>query len=197
MHPKGGAMYEKARFWKDLKSGRFASMVRESSKGRQLSNSHEAYNILKPLFAKDTDIEQAYFIFLNAKNKIISIEKLFSGTLTTSCIYPREVVKRLLILGAGAFILGHNHPSGDTSPSQEDHAITKRICIAASVIEASFHNHLIIGNGYFSMADAGYLKEISSRVSDFLRIDQGFNEKSYANTDALQEALNLYAPGSL
>jgi DNA repair protein RadC len=167
-------MYEKALFWEDLKSGRFASMVRESSKGQLLSNSREAYNILKPLFAKHADIEQAYFIFLNAKNKIISIEKLFSGTLTSSCIYPREVVKRLLILGAGAFIIGHNHPSGDPSPSLMDHSITKRICIAAAVIEASLHDHLIIGNGYFSMADAGYLKKISNRVSDFLRLDQGF-----------------------
>jgi len=165
-------MYEKSRFWKDLKSGRFASMVRESSKGRQLSNSREAYNILKPLFARHNDIEQAYFIFLDAKNNILSIEKLFSGTLTASCIYPREIVKRLIFLRANAFIMAHNHPSGDTLPSSDDKSITMQISIAAAAIDACFHDHLIIGSGYYSMADAGLLKKVSNRLSDFLRPDQ-------------------------
>ena len=62
-------------FWNDLKSGKFASMVKESARGQQLANPKEVYNTLKPLFAAQDDVEAFYCIFLNAKNKMISIEK--------------------------------------------------------------------------------------------------------------------------
>jgi DNA repair protein RadC len=162
-------MDDNAKFWKDLTSGRFASMVKESSKGQCLSNSLEAYHVLKPLFAKEDDVERMYFIFLDSKNRILGIESLFSGTLQTCSIYTREVVKRLLGTKAAAFVIGHNHPSGDITPSLEDHSITIKIGIAAAAIDVVLHDHLIVGDGYHSMADTGWLKKVTRQFSNLLK----------------------------
>ncbi|MDA9762238.1 JAB domain-containing protein [Desulfobacterales bacterium] len=155
-------------FWNDLKSGRFASMVKDSAKGKPLSNSGEAYNILKPMFAEEDDIEKAYFIFMDAKNNILAIENLFKGTITASAIYPREIIKRAIILKSTAFIMAHNHPSGDTNPSSEDEFITRKITLAASSIDVQFHDHIIIGEGYHSMADSGLLSRLKSDFNKVL-----------------------------
>jgi len=159
---------QKEIFWDELKSGRFASMVKEASKGQSLSNSHEVYNVMKPMFAENDDVEEIYCIFLDAKNKIIAIEKMFSGSLTASAVYPREIIKRLVTLKSSAFVMVHNHPSGDLKPSSEDKSITIKVGIAALSIDVSLHDHIIIGDGYYSMADTGWLKNVSSRFSILL-----------------------------
>jgi len=158
-----------SQFWQDLKSGRFVSMVKESSKGQSVSSSQDVYNILKPLFSEEDDVEKSYFIFLDAQNKILAIENLFSGSITSSTIYTREIVKRLIQLKASAFVMAHNHPSGDINPSAEDKSITIKVGIAAASIDAQFHDHIIIGDGYHSMADTGWLKGVSSRFSNLLK----------------------------
>ena len=158
-------MNEKLQFWQDLKSGRFVSMVKESAKGQRLSNSQEVYNVLKPMLAEEDDVEKVYIIFLDAQNKILAIEKLFSGSITASSIYPREIVKRIIHLKAPAFVMAHNHPSMDTTPSAEDKTITIKVGIAAASIDVSFHDHIIIGDGYHSMADTGWLKKVSGTYS--------------------------------
>jgi DNA repair protein RadC len=144
-------------------------MVKESSKGRSLSNSLEAYHILKPLFAEEDDVEKAYFIFLDGQNKVLGIEILFSGSIRASCIYPREILKRLISLKASAFIMAHNHPSGDITPSAEDKSITIKVGIAAASIDVQFLDHIIVGDGYHSMADTGWLKSVSKQFSGLLK----------------------------
>ena len=156
-------------FWKEIKSGKFASMVKEASKGQSLSNSREVYNIMKPMFAENEDVEVVYCIFLDAKNNILAMEKMFSGSLTASMVYTRELVKKLIYHRASAFILTHNHPTGDVTPSLEDQSITIKVGIAAASIDVSFHDHIIIGDGYHSMADNGWLKKVSSRFSNLLK----------------------------
>ena len=119
-----GNKNETTTFWEDLRSGLIASMIKESSKGNVLANGREVSNIMKPIFARHDDVEKMYCIFLDAKNKIIAIEKMFSGSIRSSAVYPREIVKKVLELKACAIILTHNHPSGDTTPSSTDFAIT-------------------------------------------------------------------------
>ena len=136
--------------------------------GAELSNSWEAYNVLKPLLAEEDDVEKVYVIFLDSQNRILKIEKVFSGSLTAATIYPRELIKRLLQHKASAFLMAHNHPSGDTNPSAEDRSITLKLGIAAASIDVAFHDHIIIGDGYYSMADAGRLQQISSELSKLL-----------------------------
>ena len=160
-------MCENIDFWNDLKSGRFASMVRESSVGQKLNNPEETYNTMKPLFADQDDVESFWVIFLNAKNKILGIEKLFAGSITSSTVYPREIVKRILALKSAAVILVHNHPSGDTEPSNADYVITTKIGVALESISVTIHDHMIIGDGYHSMAESGKLKSIQNKITEF------------------------------
>ena len=157
-------------FWKNLKSGHFASMVKETSQGQMLSNSQEVYNVMKPLFSENDDVESVYCIFLNARNKILAIEKMFSGSISASAIYPREVIKRILALKSSAIVLTHNHPSGVVEPSPEDKAITVRMAIALACIDVVLHDHIIIGDGFHSMADSGWLKSVRSQYNNLLSL---------------------------
>lgn len=155
-------------FWQDLKSGKFAAMVKESSKGQAVSNASEVCNVLKPMITEHDDIEVLYGIFLDAKNHIIAIENLFSGSITGTQVYPREILKRALSLKAVALILAHNHPSGDTTPSIEDKAITTHTAVVLTAMSISLHDHIIIGNDYYSMADSGWLRQELNRIKNLL-----------------------------
>ena len=157
-------------YWEDLKSGYFVSMVKEASQGQTLSNSREVYNVMKPLFAEKDDVESVYCIFLNTKNRILAIEKMFSGTISSSAIYPRELIKRIITHKSSAIVLAHNHPSGCTEPSAEDKAITTKVAIALICIDSTLHDHIIIGDGFHSMADSGWLQSIKSRYNDLLSL---------------------------
>ena len=158
-------------FWNDLKSGHFESMVKESSKGQRVHNSQELYSILKPLYAKEPDIESVYFIFLDAKNSILAIDRMFTGSLTGAAIYPREVIKKILQHQASAIIMAHNHPSGDPEPSLDDIAITSRVMLAARTIDVVLHEHVIIGaNRYHSMADTGQIAATKRKIEEALTL---------------------------
>ena len=161
-------MKDSTHFWEDLKSGRFASMIRESSKGQTVSNSAEVYNILKPLIANHEDVEVLYGIFMDAKNHIIDIQELSRGTLTASAVYPREIVKKVLSLKASAIVLAHNHPSGETTPSPEDYEITARVGLILHAMGVSLHDHTIIGNNHHSMADSGWLRKAQQKFHETL-----------------------------
>ena len=161
-------MNDSKTFWKDLKSGHFASMVKETAQGQALANSREVYHVMKPLFAETDDVESVYCIFLNAKNRIISIEMMFSGTISSSMIYTRELAKRILAIGSTAIVLVHNHPSGCPEPSIEDKTITMKVAIALASIDVALHDHVIIGDGYHSMADSGLLNVVGRRFKDLL-----------------------------
>jgi DNA repair protein RadC len=156
--------YSKDNFYRLLKSGRFADMVKESSENKKVNNSIEVYNILKPLMAKESDVEQFWIIFLDAKNKIIEMSCMFKGTLTIAAVYPREVVKKIISTGASAIICSHNHPSGDPVPSAEDYSITFQLLIAVKSMGATIHEHIIIGDGkYHSMADEGAVAKFNQK----------------------------------
>jgi DNA repair protein RadC len=159
-------MCEKTEFWNDLKSGKFAELVRESTKGQKITNAEEVYNTMKPLYAEQDDVEAFYCIFLNAKNKVLAIEKMFSGSISSSSVYPREIVKRVITLKSTSVVLIHNHPSGDPEPSRTDISITTRIGIALDSIGVCVHDHIIIGDGYYSMASSGELKKMQDKISN-------------------------------
>ena len=106
---------------------------------------------------EERDVEQFIVIYLNTANKIIDTEILFKGTITTSNIYPREVIKKMLNNEASAVIFGHNHPSGDTKPSKDDIRITKTLTKACDAIQVKIHDHVIIGDGYTSFANEGLM----------------------------------------
>ena len=107
---------------------------------------------------RDKTREIFMVIYLNGRNQILQMEELFEGTLTTSAVYPREVVKRALDHAAAALVFVHNHPSGNPKPSQDDITITQKLKEAAEAIDVSVHDHLIIaGNEVYSFADNGLI----------------------------------------
>ena len=92
-------------------------------------------------------VEQFRLLFLDSKNRLIADEVQQRGTVDHTPVYPREVVKRALELGASALILVHNHPSGDATPSKADIAMTREIEEAASKLGIAIHDHIVIGHG--------------------------------------------------
>jgi DNA repair protein RadC len=94
--------------------------------------------------------EAVRLLFLDRKNKIIADEVQQTGTVDHAPLYPREVVKRALELGASALIIVHNHPSGDPTPSRGDVDMTLKVQEAARHLGIEVHDHLIIGKGRHS-----------------------------------------------
>ncbi len=102
--------------------------------------------------------EQFRILFLNNKNALIADEVQQRGTVNHTPVYPREVIKRALELGATAIIMVHNHPSGDPTPSQGDIAMTREVVEAAGKLHIAVHDHLIIGrNSHASFKALGLL----------------------------------------
>ena len=103
-------------------------------------------------------VEEFHVLFLDRKNALIKDEMQQRGTIDHTPVYPREVIKRALELGASALILVHNHPSGDPAPSAADIAITKDIIKTAAALGIAVHDHLIIGRGgHTSLRDLGLI----------------------------------------
>jgi DNA repair protein RadC len=92
--------------------------------------------------------ERFHVLYLDRKNRLISDERMAVGTIDHVPVYPREVIKRALILGASALILIHNHPSGDPTPSEADLAMTKEIQKGCRFLGLTLHDHIIVGAGY-------------------------------------------------
>lgn len=103
-------------------------------------------------------VEEFRIIFLNHKNALIGDEVQQRGTIDHTPVYPREVVKRALELGASAIILLHNHPTGDPTPSKADINVTKQIIAAATPLGIMVHDHLVVGEkDHFSFKSNGLL----------------------------------------
>jgi len=101
-------------------------------------------------------VEEFDILFLDRKNVLIRHERQQRGTVDHTPVYPREVVKRALDLGASALILVHNHPSGDPTPSKADIAVTQDIKKAAAPLGVVLHDHVSIGrNGHTSLRELG------------------------------------------
>lgn len=97
-------------------------------------------------------------LFLDASNRLLRDEEMSRGSVREAQVYPREVMRRALELGATGVILVHNHPSGDPQPSAADAALTAQIAAAGATMEVQVHDHLIIGrSGWFSFRQEGYL----------------------------------------
>ena len=102
--------------------------------------------------------EQFRVLFLNRRNVLIADEVQQKGTVNHTPVYPREVVKRALELGATAIIMAHNHPSGDPKPSKADIDMTHEVAEAGEKLGIVLHDHLIMTrDGYASFKEMGLL----------------------------------------
>jgi DNA repair protein RadC len=125
----------------------------------QFRQSHDVADLLRQ-FLGDVDREHFVVILVDRKNRLIGIHTVSVGSLTASVVHPREVFKVAILSNAAAILCGHNHPSGDPQPSQEDRSLTRRLVQAGQVLGIEVLDHVIIGDGaadYYSFADQGLL----------------------------------------
>jgi len=103
-------------------------------------------------------LERVRVLYLNARNQLILDHELGDGTVDEAAIYPREVIRRGLDIGATALILVHNHPSGNPEPSRADIQITHRIAEAGRLLGITVHDHVIVGReGHVSLRAKGLI----------------------------------------
>jgi DNA repair protein RadC len=86
---------------------------------------------------------------VSAKNYLISLEVVTMGILDASLIHPREVFRQAIVANAAAVLVGHNHPSGDPTPSNEDIRLTRQLVEAGKVVDIRVMDHIIVGADRF------------------------------------------------
>jgi DNA repair protein RadC len=91
------------------------------------------------------EVERFHVLYLDRRNRVISDEQLSIGTVDHVPVYPREIIKRALMLNASALIVVHNHPSGDPTPSRPDIVMTQQIVDIAKPLGIVVHDHIIVG----------------------------------------------------
>lgn len=134
--------------------------VKESSllyKERSVRSPEDGYNLLK-LFLEDKDREYFIVIALNTKNEPVAINTCHIGSLNASIVHPREVMKLGILSNAASIIVGHNHPSGQPSPSKEDIDVTERLKKAGAILGIELLDHIIVGDeSFISLKEKGYI----------------------------------------
>jgi DNA repair protein RadC len=102
--------------------------------------------------------EQFLVVSFDTRNRILGTDSISTGTLTASLVHPRETFESAIRKHAASIIISHNHPSGDTEPSEEDMKITKRLSEAGKVMGIEVLDHIIVTkNGYFSFKEKGMI----------------------------------------
>lgn len=125
-------------------TGNYPSIKRITSPGN-------IFNIAVEVLEMDKLAEEyIYAILLNTKNDINAIVEISHGTLNSSLVHQREVLKAAILYNASAIVLLHNHPSMDPAPSCFDDNVTQTIRDACTIMDIRLLDHVIIGNGYYS-----------------------------------------------
>jgi DNA repair protein RadC len=114
------------------------------------------YLILHNANHADLHVERFSVMFLDSQNRLIEVETMFTGTLSQTSVYPREVARAALRHNAAAVVLSHNHPSGNTRPSRADECLTQTLKQALMLLDIRVLDHIITAGGQSaSMAEMG------------------------------------------
>lgn len=122
-----------------------ARMLRERVMNRPVISSWSALLDYARTAMSDPQREEFHVLFLDKKNRLIADEILGKGTVDHAPVYPREIMKRAIQLGATAIVLVHNHPSGDPTPSRADIDMTRQVAEAGKPLGVTVHDHLVVG----------------------------------------------------
>jgi len=140
-----------------LRSAMLHALRREALRGPVLGDSQAVMDYLFAAMAHQP-VEQLRVLYLNSRNRLLLDETVMEGSINIAPIYPREIVRRSLELGATALILAHNHPSGDPRPSDEDIRVTRLVAAAGGTLDIKLHDHVIVARtGWISLRAGGYL----------------------------------------
>ena len=133
------------------------ALVAEMKSGINLSSPTAVRDFLR-LSIQHRQVEVFVALFLDAQNRVIAVDELFSGTLTQTSVFPREVVRRALHHNAAGVIFAHNHPSGVAEPSHADETLTQALKEALALIDVRVLDHFVVGRGAtLSFAERGLL----------------------------------------
>ena len=133
------------------------ALAAEMKAGVNLSSPTAVRDFLR-LSIQNREVEVFVGLFLDAQNRVISVEELFSGTLTQTSVFPREVVRKALFYNAAGVIFAHNHPSGVAEPSHADETLTQALKEALALIDVRVLDHFVVGRGAtLSFAERGLL----------------------------------------
>lgn len=137
-------------------------LARESLSKSKIDSPELVYELLGPEM-RALNKESLRVILLDTKYHLMRIEEISLGSLNESIAHPREIFRPALIHSAYAVIIAHNHPSGDPTPSEADHRLTRRLSEAAQLLQISLLDHVIIGSpnagkpSFYSFKEAGIL----------------------------------------
>lgn len=136
---------------------------RKTVKPDKLDAPEKVFRFLEHKFPQD--VEGCFVLALNRKNALLGFSQISTGTATSALMHPREVLRYCVRMSAAAFIVAHNHPSGDPTPSPADRAVTKQMAEAGRVMGIECLDHVICGKesadpagkGWFSFGEAGLI----------------------------------------
>ncbi|MFT4282907.1 MAG: RadC family protein [Candidatus Woesearchaeota archaeon] len=129
----------------------------KNNKNKQIKCAKDVYNLVKENM-QNLEVEYFKILLLNTKNKPIKLSTITKGTLNFTVLHPREIFKEAIKENTASIILLHNHPSGDSSPSNEDIDVTNKLIEASKIISIEILDHIIIGkNNYFSFKESGLM----------------------------------------
>jgi len=117
----------------------------------------DVYKLMVPTLV-DEVVESFFVLVLNTRHQVLGVYNAARGTIGSVTFTPADILRVVLAAGASAFVLVHNHPSGDAEPSNDDIAVTNKIKSAANLLELRLLDHIIIApDEYVSMADRGQI----------------------------------------
>jgi DNA repair protein RadC len=133
----------------------------EHSLSDQLDNAESIYHVCADMKLFNQEVLRV--ILLDTRYRHISTVEISKGTINESLAHPREIFRPVIALSAFAFVLVHNHPSGDSNPSEADIRLTRRLGEGARILQINMLDHIIVGQpfdgrpGYFSFKEAGII----------------------------------------
>ncbi len=131
-------------------------LLNSIQRGDALCSPQQTRDFLSLELAKE-QAEVFGVLFLDNRNRVISFDRMFFGTIDGASVYPREVIKRALHHNAAACIFAHNHPSGVAEPSHADEMLTTRLKDGLALVDIRVLDHFIIGDTIVSFAERGLL----------------------------------------
>ena len=115
-------------------------------RGTPITSAAQVHRVFAPRFA-DAEQEEFVVVLLDRKQRVLRVVDVSRGTLDSSIVHPREVFREAIREAAASVIAMHNHPSGDSEPSEEDHYLTRRLAAAAELLGLTLLDHVIVCRG--------------------------------------------------
>ena len=119
-------------------------------KNETIQRPEEVAKLMRAVLMTDDEIqrekEHFWVIMVDTRNCVKNIELVSLGTVNSSLVHPREIFRRAIQEGACSIVIAHNHPSGDTTPSEEDLAVTKRLVKSGEILDIKILDHVIINH---------------------------------------------------